>query len=367
MSERSLAPILSVVLPVHNAAAFLPACLDSLLAQDMGDCEIIAVDDASTDSTADILAAYGKQDGRIRHYRNAENKNSFATRLVAFEHLRGEYFVCCDADDVVPPGSFSQLYATAKRTGADVVHGRTLLLTDDGLGETAYWVEPFRVRTGRDFVLAMLRNRRGWNVWGKLFSRNALERALPLFPHDTHWFTLDDFLTSALIGLQAERYVALPQPVYYYRVPPVTHSVRSGGLDKWAADSLGVCAYLEQVIAAREPDGLLRRGIEGFTRDCLVRLVEEALSSPQARAAMETKIRQTVAPEYIAWAQTSGLLASDAREPARAGVLDKARNLVRRIMERGVRESYLRFRTKQLFAKWERAYQEKQSGADAMD
>ncbi len=361
MSERWVKPILSVVLPVHNAEAFLPACLDSLLGQDLGDCEIIAVDDASTDRTADILAAYGKQDGRIRHYRNAENKNSFATRLFAFEHMRGEYFVCCDADDVVPPGSFSQLYAAAKRTHADVVHGRTLLLTDDGLGETAYWVEPFRVKTGRDFVLAMLRNRRGWNVWGKLFSRNALEQALPLFPQDKHWFTLDDFLTSASIGLQAGRYVALQQPVYYYRVPPVTHSVRSGGLDKWAADSLGVCAYLEQVIAAREPDGLLRRGIKEFTRDCLTRLVEEASSSPEARAAMETKIRQTVAPGYIAWAETRGLLGSDARGPTRTGAVDKVRNLVRRVKERGIRESYLRFRTKQLFAQWERAYQEKQN------
>ncbi len=53
MNKRSTAakPKISVALPMYNAAEFLPACLDSLLAQTMGDFEIVAVDDCSTDET----------------------------------------------------------------------------------------------------------------------------------------------------------------------------------------------------------------------------------------------------------------------------------------------------------------------------
>ncbi|NHZ48713.1 glycosyltransferase family 2 protein, partial [Nitratidesulfovibrio liaohensis] len=51
-------PAISVVLPVWNAAATLPATLESLLAQTGADFEVLAVDDGSTDATPDLLAAF---------------------------------------------------------------------------------------------------------------------------------------------------------------------------------------------------------------------------------------------------------------------------------------------------------------------
>jgi len=59
-------PKVSVALPCFNCAATLPAALDSLLAQTLGEIEILAVDDGSTDDTADVLRDYARRDGRVR-------------------------------------------------------------------------------------------------------------------------------------------------------------------------------------------------------------------------------------------------------------------------------------------------------------
>ncbi|MFO7718610.1 MAG: glycosyltransferase, partial [Desulfohalobium sp.] len=59
-------PPISVLLPTYNAAATLPAALDSLLAQTRTDFEIVAVDDGSTDATGTVLAHYARAEPRIQ-------------------------------------------------------------------------------------------------------------------------------------------------------------------------------------------------------------------------------------------------------------------------------------------------------------
>src|ERR1700712_2104078 len=59
-------PAVSVVLPVRDGAAFLPAALASMFAQTMGDFELLAIDDGSTDATAGILAAQAVRNPRLR-------------------------------------------------------------------------------------------------------------------------------------------------------------------------------------------------------------------------------------------------------------------------------------------------------------
>ena len=59
-------PMLSVIVPIYQVEAYLPRCLDSILAQTRGDFELILVDDGSTDGCAEIMADYARRDGRIR-------------------------------------------------------------------------------------------------------------------------------------------------------------------------------------------------------------------------------------------------------------------------------------------------------------
>lgn len=352
-------PKISVVFPIYNAAKDLPACLDSLLAQSMGDFEIIGIDDASADNSWEIISAYAARDNRIRPpIRNEKNANSFETRRRAMERANGQYVIFCDADDIVPTDAFKLLLNKAEKTGADLVHGRMQLFYDQGRRITSYFTEPFRLAKGSSYILAMLRNRRGWSLCAKLFSRRTVEHALPLFPQGRHWFVLDDMLANCLLGLHVERYEALNAFVYNYRAPVVAPVIKSGGYDKWAMDSLDIMIFLEDTISGCPYPEPFLRGINGFMQDCITGLLTEQASSPEAFQRSVEKVA-SLPEKYVKWAEESGLPGFDQGKDA-----SRTRRLLRklwfagkRIKERGLRESYLRYRIKHAYH-WERKYLE---------
>lgn len=65
---------LSVIVPVYNVAPYLRACMDSLCGQTLSDIEIIAVNDASTDNSLEILREYEQKDNRVRIIDFAKNQ-----------------------------------------------------------------------------------------------------------------------------------------------------------------------------------------------------------------------------------------------------------------------------------------------------
>lgn len=111
-------PVLSVVVPVYNVERYLPACLDSVLAQDMTDLEIIVVDDGSTDGSSGIIADYAARDPRIRTLRQ-KNAGQGPARNRGVTHARGEFLVFLDADDMVPPDAYGHMVSSLRKSGSD--------------------------------------------------------------------------------------------------------------------------------------------------------------------------------------------------------------------------------------------------------
>lgn len=69
----SMPPLVSIGLPVYNGELYVARALESLLAQDLDDFEIVICDNASQDSTAEICTAYAERDPRVRLYSNPHN------------------------------------------------------------------------------------------------------------------------------------------------------------------------------------------------------------------------------------------------------------------------------------------------------
>ncbi len=97
-------PLLSIGLPVCNGENYLARALDSILAQDFEDFELIICDNASGDRTAEICQDYQDRDSRIRYYRNAENIGAAPNFNRCLELARGELFKWAAHDDLLAPG-----------------------------------------------------------------------------------------------------------------------------------------------------------------------------------------------------------------------------------------------------------------------
>lgn len=97
------APRISFAIPVRNGESHIGRALESLIAQDFEDIEIVVCDNASTDGTEDIVQHYTERDSRIRYTRNAENIGQIENFNLVFELSRGEYFRWIGADDWLEP------------------------------------------------------------------------------------------------------------------------------------------------------------------------------------------------------------------------------------------------------------------------
>src|SRR5262245_52244643 len=94
-------PRISVVVPVHRVAEYLPGCLDSILDQSFTDFEVIAVDDGSPDQCGKVLDAYARRDRRVRVTHLDRNIGLGRARGAGFYVSTGEYVWFVDGDDEV--------------------------------------------------------------------------------------------------------------------------------------------------------------------------------------------------------------------------------------------------------------------------
>ena len=102
-------PIVSIIMPCYNAAAYLPQSVGSVLSQTFSDWELIAVDDGSDDSTLNWLRA--QTDPRIQVL-TQPNQGVSAARNTGLGLARGQYVAFLDADDTWAPTFLATLFAT---------------------------------------------------------------------------------------------------------------------------------------------------------------------------------------------------------------------------------------------------------------
>lgn len=122
MPGESCMPFISVIVPVHGVEPYLRECLDSILGQSFTDFELIAVDDASPDGSAAVLAEYASRDGRVRVVSLAENVGLGRARNAGFDQATGDYVWFVDGDDrLADDGAMQAIADRARALATDVL------------------------------------------------------------------------------------------------------------------------------------------------------------------------------------------------------------------------------------------------------
>lgn len=112
---------LSIVIPIHNADAYLERCLNSVVSQTLKDIEIICVDDNSKDKSSEILQSFAKKDARIRILTLSETSGQSHARNVGISEAQGDFIGFVDADDFVDCQMFEKMVENAVENSSDIV------------------------------------------------------------------------------------------------------------------------------------------------------------------------------------------------------------------------------------------------------
>ena len=200
-------PLVTVMMPVYNAAAHLPAAIESILAQTFTQFELLIIDDHSTDNSLQIAERYRHRDARIRLVANPLNTGTAAVRNLGLDLARGAYLANMDADDISLP----------ERLAAQVAY----LDAHPEVSVCGTWVRLIGAAAGTVWKLAT-----DWDTirctmlfYGALANPTAMLRRADFLQH--HWryangVITEDYELWARIA-ETARIDNLPQVLFLYR------------------------------------------------------------------------------------------------------------------------------------------------------
>lgn len=169
----------SLIIPVYNAAKYLPQMAESLLGQDWENLQILFSDDGSTDESVQILTRLAERDRRITVVIE-ENGGVSAARNRALALADGDYIGFTDADDILKPDYVCRLAEALEQTGADMACcGFDRIYAASGKQDYLPTGHSEPETVDRNGMARLLLRPDGYTtvVWNKLFRREALTGA----------------------------------------------------------------------------------------------------------------------------------------------------------------------------------------------
>ncbi len=255
------APLVSVIMPVHNGAPWLPAALEGVLAQTTADFELIVVDDGSTDATPEVLGRFSARDARMRVITNAASQGAGLARNRGIDAAQGTYLLFLDADDLFEPCLLGRVTQAAQAVQADVVlFGADELDAAGAVRENPFIqaceLLPARDPFNRDDVPTRIFQLCTPEAWTKLFRREFVQAHGLRFQDLAN--TNDLLFTLSALAL-AQRLTSVRDTLVHHRVG------RTGSIQaSRSRNSLAFIEALRALQARLRQEGLLDRLQESF-------------------------------------------------------------------------------------------------------
>lgn len=219
-------PLVSIIVPVYNAANHIARCVDSIRKQTYPNIEIILLNDGSSDVSLQVCQMYAGVDERIRLI-SRENQGVSATRNEGIRLARGRYLQFADSDDYLAPDATEQLVRAAQQHEADLVIAPFYRVKPSGRADeegankrdkvalSGFLAPGFYDKT--EFAAHLMDQPASFFygvMWNKLYRRElVLEKGIAC-SDELDW--CEDLLFNLEYIRHAERFASVSSPVYYY-------------------------------------------------------------------------------------------------------------------------------------------------------
>lgn len=263
-------PQVSVIMPTFNDEEHIVEAVESILGQEFVDWELIIVDDASTDSTRDLIRKF-ERDDRVKVISLKVNSGSGVARNIAIRESVGEYLAVMDADDISLP---SRLHRQVSAMDAD----ESLAALAGQVAEFGRWGGPVAGRwpTSDDEIEARQRAMKMPIPHPSTMFRTSEVRRVG--GYDERCRRAQDF--ALLLKLSDRRLGCLDEVLVHYRTErPVSLSyvVRNGRYAQLARDRFALAARgIAQEALPLEPERRLRTDL-GSVKSWIVRNLQEKM------------------------------------------------------------------------------------------
>ena len=208
-------PLVTIIIPIYNAEAYLARCVDSVLNQEYKNFELFLVNDGSTDESGKICREYAERDGRIRFIQK-ENTGVSDSRNVALSMAQGTYIQFLDSDDWIAPEATRLLVQSMEKNQCDMVISDFYRVSGEHMAQKGD-INENRVLNRQEFSEHMIEDPADFYygvLWNKIYRRKIIEDYGIRMDITLNW--CEDFLFNLEYIRHAHSFYALQIPIYYY-------------------------------------------------------------------------------------------------------------------------------------------------------
>ena len=244
-------PLLSIIIPVYSVENYLRECLDSLLQQDLTACEVLCVNDGSTDVSLAILQEYQGAHPDVFKVFTQTNQGQAVARNKALDEAQGEFVVFLDSDDYYLPNAIPTIMNhITKYPHMDVFYWDCAITTEGNRYYTLPHVSPVeqQIIEYYDWEYDQYTTTPAGCVWGGAYRKAFLDkyhlRMRPGVYYEDELFIFSIFTCQGnVLALH------LNQPFYYYRT----------GRDGSTVTSLREKNFRDRMTVTREMNNILQQ------------------------------------------------------------------------------------------------------------
>lgn len=207
----------SIVVPVYNTVEFLDVCLESIIHQTYNNIEIIIINDASTDSSPEIISRYAHADPRIKVITNSRNRGLSIARNLGVRAADGDYIMFIDSDDFIDLDLVSIALHKLLETNSEIVEfayyrpiGKDKLVRPEFATKSSTHAGIDCLRNYLDHKKPLITKGLAWNKLYKLSIFDSIE-----FPPGR---IFEDAHLMPEIYASTRKITFIPDALYFYRI-----------------------------------------------------------------------------------------------------------------------------------------------------